>query len=406
MKPDGLVIVALSGGVDSAVSAMLLRDAGWRVQCLHMSNWEDDGYCEAARDFQDARRVCGHLGLPLHRVNFSAQYKERVFADFLDELRRGRTPNPDVLCNREIKFGTLWKYARRLGGDWLATGHYARLERGWQGQSGRPERRSRSVRRGRPGHRSRLERREQQERLDRPGQRDCPGPHGGIELHKGVDPGKDQSYFLHALEERDFRQVLFPLGDMSKGQVRELARNAGLPVAEKKDSTGICFVGERPFSRFIGEYLPTNPGAIKDLEGRTLGTHQGLAFYTLGQRRGLGIGGQADCPEGAWYVARKDLDANELVVVQGTEHPALYRDRLTGGPMHWINEPPPEWSNGSPFECHAKTRYRQPDQACTATRRRNGGLRLRFAHPQRAVTPGQYTVLYRGSHCLGGARIE
>lgn len=361
MKPDGLIIVALSGGVDSAVSAMLLRDAGHDVQCLHMSNWEDDGYCEAARDFQDARRICRHLDLPLHRVNFSAQYKERVFADFLEELRRGRTPNPDVLCNREIKFGTLWKYARRLGGEWLATGHYARLKR-----------------RG----------------------------NGGVELHKGEDPGKEQSYFLHALEECDFGRALFPLGETLKSDVRRLAWEAGLPVAAKKDSTGICFVGERPFSRFIGEYLPTNPGVIKDPEGRTLGTHRGLAFYTLGQRRGLGIGGQADCPEGAWYVARKELDANELIVVQGTEHPALFQNRLTSGPMHWINRPPPELSADLPFTCGAKTRYRQPDQACTVTRWRRGGVRLQFEQPQRAVTPGQYVVLYQGSRCLGGATIE
>ena len=361
MNSSELVIVALSGGVDSAVSAMLLRDMGWRVECLHMSNWEDDGYCEASRDFQDARRVCGHLGLPLHRVNFSAQYKERVFSDFLDELRRGRTPNPDVLCNREIKFGTLWKYARRLGGKRLATGHYARLKLA-------------------DGDR--------------------------VELHKGRDAGKEQSYFLHALEERDFRQALFPLGGKLKSDVRKLARDAGLPVAEKKDSTGICFVGERPFSRFIGEYLPTNPGAIKDPEGRTLGEHQGLAFYTLGQRRGLGIGGQADCPEGAWYVARKDVHANELIVVQGTEHPALYQDRLTSGPMHWINEPPREWSADAPFTCGAKTRYRQPDQACSVTRGRHGGVRLQFEQPQRAVTPGQYVVLYQGSCCLGGAKID
>ena len=361
MNSDGLVIVALSGGVDSAVSAMLLRDAGYRVECLHMSNWEDDGYCEAAQDFQDARRVCRHLDLPLHRVNFSSQYKERVFADFLDELRRGRTPNPDVLCNREIKFGTLWRYARRLGGEWLATGHYARLER---------------------------------------------GGHGQVELHKGRDSSKDQSYFLHALEESDFRQVQFPLGEKLKGEVRELARDAGLPVAKKKDSTGICFVGERPFSRFIGEYLPTNPGAIKNPEGRTLGIHQGLAFYTLGQRRGLGIGGQSDCPEGAWYVARKNLDDNELIVVQGTRHPALYQDQLTSAPTHWINEPPSEWSGGLPFACRAKTRYRQPDQACTVTRLRQDGLRLQFERSQRAITPGQYVVLYRDSRCLGGARIE
>ena len=361
MQPDDLVIVALSGGVDSAVSAMLLRDAGYRVQCLHMSNWKDDGYCEAAKDFQDARRVCNHLDLPLHRVDFSDQYRERVFADFLDELRRGHTPNPDVLCNREIKFGTLYEYARRLGGRWLATGHYARLERA---ESGR------------------------------------------VELHKGEDVSKDQSYFLHALAERDLEHALFPLGGRLKSEVRTLARDAGLPVAGKKDSTGICFIGERPFARFIGEYLPTSPGAIKDPDGRTLGTHQGLAFYTLGQRRGLGIGGRADCPQGAWYVVRKNFDENELVVVQGTEHPALYQNRLTAAAMHWINGPTPQWNDGLPFQCRAKTRYRQPDQDCTVTRSGQHALRVHFHRPQRALTPGQYVVLYQGARCLGGARIE
>ena len=361
MNGEGLVIVALSGGVDSAVSALLLREAGYRVQCLHTSNWEDDGYCDAAKDFQDARRICRQLELPLHRANFSAQYKERVFAEFLQELRHGRTPNPDVLCNREIKFGTLREYADRLGGRWLATGHYARLKR-----TG--------------------------------GER--------VELHKGRDEDKDQSYFLHAVEARDLTKVLFPLGGRLKSEVRDIARDAGLPVAEKKDSTGICFIGERPFARFLGEYLPTNPGEIKDLEGRTLGTHKGLAYYTLGQRRGLGIGGLAGLPPGAWYVAEKNREANELIVVQGSNHSRLYQDRLTATPMHWINGPPPGWSEGTPLECRAKTRYRQPDQACTAVRSGNGGLELRFDQPQRAVTPGQYVVLYQGSRCLGGARIE
>ncbi len=360
MSSDGLVIVALSGGVDSAVSALLLREAGYRVQCLHMSNWEDDGYCDAAEDFQDARRICRQLGLPLHRVNFSDRYKERVFTEFLDELRQGRTPNPDVLCNREIKFGTLREYADRLGGQWLATGHYARLE--------------------------------------------CPGSEH-VELHKGQDANKDQSYFLHALRERDLANVLFPLGGRLKGEVRAIARDSGLPVAEKKDSTGICFIGERPFARFIGEYLPTDPGPIKDPDGRILGTHQGLAYYTLGQRRGLGIGGIAECPGGAWYVSRKNLDCNELIVVQGRDHPDLFRNRLTAEPMHWINEPPREWSLSLPLECHAKIRYRQSDQACTVTRFGDNGVKLRFAEAQRAVTPGQYVVLYQGSRCLGGARI-
>ena len=354
------MIVALSGGVDSAVSALLLREAGHRVECLHMSNWEDDGYCEAAKDFQDARRLCRQLRLPLHRVNFSDEYKERVFARFLDEFRRGRTPNPDVLCNREIKFGVLREYAERLGGRWLATGHYARVERAG-------------------------------ERFD---------------LHKGRDPGKDQSYFLHAVEANDLTNVLFPLGGKLKTEVRDSARKAALHVAEKKDSTGICFIGERPFARFLGEYLPSAPGEIKDPEGRTLGTHQGLAYYTLGQRQGLGIGGLADRPQEAWYVADKNLDANELIVVQGTQHPRLYQDWLTASAMHWINGPPPGWSEGAALQCRAKTRYRQPDQACTAVAGPGDTVEVRFQQPQRAVTPGQYVVLYQGSRCLGGATID
>ncbi len=360
MTEDGLVIVALSGGVDSAVSALLLREAGYRVQCLHMSNWEDDGYCEAAKDFQDARRFCRQLDLPLHRVNFADEYKERVFEQFLDEYRAGRTPNPDVLCNREIKFGALREYVRRLGGQWLATGHYARLE-------GSAER---------------------------------------VELHKGRDPNKDQSYFLHAVEESDLTNVLFPLNDRLKRDVRGIARRASLPVAEKKDSTGICFIGERPFAEFLGQYLPTNPGEIRDLEGRTLGTHKGLAYYTLGQRQGLGVGGLADHPQGAWYVAGKNAAANELIVVQGKNHPALFQDSLTTQSIHWINGAPTGWSEGIALKCRAMTRYRQPDQACTALGGPHGTLRVRFAQPQRAVTPGQYVVLYQGSRCLGGATIE
>ena len=360
MIDEDLVIVALSGGVDSAVSALLLREAGYRVECLHMSNWEDDGYCEAARDFHDARRLCRQLGLALHRVNFAEAYKQRVFTRFLEEYRRGRTPNPDVLCNREIKFGVLRSYAQRLGGRWLATGHYVR-----------------TVRAG--------------ERL---------------ELHKGCDPGKDQSYFLHALAARDLSNVMFPLGKKLKNEVRGIARQALLRVAEKKDSTGICFIGERPFAAFLSRYLPMHPGEIKDPNGRVLGTHRGLASYTLGQRQGLGIGGLADRPQGAWYVAAKDPQANALIVVQGHDHPLLYQNWLTASGMHWINGPPPGWSQGAALQCRAKTRYRQPDQPCTAFAARGDSIEVRFAQPQRAVTPGQYVVLYQGSRCLGGATIE
>ncbi len=282
MPGDSLTVVALSGGVDSAVVALLLRDAGHTVQCLHMSNWEDDGYCDNAREFQDARRVCLDLGLPLHRVNFAREYREQVFADFLAEYRKGRTPNPDVLCNRQIKFGVMRRYAQRLGATRIATGHYARVAT-----------------------------------VD-----------GVPQLRKGVDAGKDQSYFLHAVAAEDLVDVLMPLGDLQKSEVREIAREAGLAVAEKKDSTGICFIGERPFAEFLHQYLPDEPGVIRDELGQERGRHRGLAYYTLGQRHGLSIGGVADRPENAWYVAAKNAARNELVVVQGHEHPLLKSNSL------------------------------------------------------------------------------
>lgn len=355
------VIVALSGGVDSAVAALLLREAGHAVECLHMTNWEDDdGYCEAAQDFQDARRVCAALGLPLHRVNFSPEYRERVFAQFIAEAERGRTPNPDVLCNREIKFGVLRRYAERLGGSRLATGHYARIDT----STGRPQ------------------------------------------LLKGADPGKDQSYFLHAVAEEEFRDVLFPLGSLTKQDVREIARSARLPVAEKKDSTGICFIGERPFAQFLSRYVAAAPGAIRSIDGEVLGTHNGLAFYTLGQRHGLGIGGVADKPDAPWYVAAKDVERNELIVVQGAHHPALFADIAYAAKMHWINGPPQGWAPGARLRCTAKTRYRQADQPCVAVATADDGIEVHFDTPQRAVTPGQYLVLYEGDRCLGGATIE
>jgi tRNA-uridine 2-sulfurtransferase len=360
MPSSPLTIVALSGGVDSAVAALLLRDAGHAVQCLHMSNWEDDGYCDNAREFQDARRVCLELGLPLHRVNFAREYREQVFADFLAEYRAGRTPNPDVLCNRHIKFGIMRGYALRLGATRIATGHYARVDT-----------------------------------VD-----------GAPVLRKGADPAKDQSYFLHAVAAENLRDVLMPLGGLFKSEVREIARKAGLSVAEKKDSTGICFIGERPFAEFLRQYLPDDPGIIRDEEGRERGRHRGLAYYTLGQRHGLHIGGNADRPENAWYVAAKDTARNELLVVQGHEHPLLKAGSLVATHAHWIGPAPREWERREPLRCHAKIRYRQPDQACTVIRTGESSFEARFDEPQRSPTPGQFIVLYDGDRCLGGATIE
>jgi tRNA-specific 2-thiouridylase len=360
MPAEDLTIVALSGGVDSAVAALLLRDAGQRVQCLHMTNWVDDGYCDSAREFQDARRVCLELGVPLHRVNFAREYREQVFADFLAEYRAGRTPNPDVLCNRAIKFGVMRRYAKRLGATRIATGHYARV----------------TVVDGEP------------------------------RLFKGVDASKDQSYFLHGVRSEDLADVLMPLGGLQKSDVREIARRGGLSVAEKKDSTGICFIGERPFAEFLRHYLHDNPGMIRDDRGVERGRHCGLAYYTLGQRQGLKIGGTADRPEDAWYVADKDVARNELIVVQGHEHPLLLRPGLVAADARWIGAAPRAWQRAEPFICQAKIRYRQPDQRCTVVRTGSDAFEAHFEAPQRTPTPGQFIVLYDGDRCLGGATIE
>jgi tRNA-specific 2-thiouridylase len=353
------VVVGLSGGVDSAVAALLLKEQGWEVHGLFMSNWEedDDGYCTAAQDFQDARAVARELAIPLHRVSFAAQYRERVFEYFLREQRAGRTPNPDVLCNREIKFGVALNYIRRLGASRFATGHYARLVPGTAGAE--------------------------------------------IELRKARDGAKDQSYFLHAVAVEHLAETLMPLGELEKGAVRDRARSAGLPVFDKPDSTGICFIGERPFREFLGQFLAKTPGAIESPEGEPLGTHQGLAFYTLGQRGGLQIGGRRGHSEEPWYVAAKDGTRNVLVVVQGHDHPLLASSALTTGPMHWLASP-----KNAPFRCTAKVRYRQADQSAVLEPLPDGTARIIFDHPQRAVTPGQYAVVYDGERCLGGAVIE
>ncbi|HEY3786764.1 MAG TPA: tRNA 2-thiouridine(34) synthase MnmA [Steroidobacteraceae bacterium] len=350
------VIVGLSGGVDSAVAALLLKEQGWAVQGLFMSNWEDDdGYCTEAQDFQDARAIARELEIPLHRASFAAYYREKVFEHFLQEQSAGRTPNPDVLCNREIKFGVALEYVQRLGGVRFATGHYARLVQGAR----------------------------------------------GVELWKARDGLKDQSYFLHAVDSAQLAQTLMPLGELSKTAVREIARRAGLPVFNKPDSTGICFIGERPFREFLGRFLEPSPGPIESADGELLGTHQGLAFYTLGQREGLHIGGQRGRAEQPWYVAVKDGSRNALIVVQGHDHPLLASSALTTGPVHWLVD-----ARRGSFRCAVKVRYRQADQAALFESLPNGTARILFDEPQRAVTPGQYAVAYDEELCLGGAVIE
>ena len=356
----GTLIVGMSGGVDSAVAAMLLRDAGYAVQGLFMSNWEDDddAYCTTAADFQDARRVCETLGIALHRASFAAQYRERVFELFLREYSAGRTPNPDVLCNREIKFGVCLDYMHRLGASWIATGHYARLR-----QSS-----------------------------------------AGPQLLKAVDDAKDQSYFLHGIEAAALGRTVFPIGELRKTEVRRLAHAAGLPVYDKPDSTGICFIGERPFQEFLSRHLRTEPGPIENDRGAILGEHRGLALYTLGQRSGLGIGGRAGTAAAPWYVADKDMQRNALIVVQDQDHPLLLSDAFDVEQMRWLNFD--AGAAGQPLECAVKTRYRQNDLRCTVERPAGQPVwRVRLAEPARAVTPGQYAVFYRDTLCLGGGVI-
>ena len=355
------VVVGLSGGVDSAVSAWLLKQQGFEVVGVFMKNWEgddDDAFCSSNVDFVDAAAVADVIGIEIEHVNFAAEYRERVFAEFLREYAAGRTPNPDVLCNAEIKFKAFLDHAMRLGAERIATGHYARVRQAADGR---------------------------------------------FQLLKGLDPAKDQSYFLHRLNQAQLSRTLFPVGELAKTEVRRIAAEIGLPNARKKDSTGICFIGERPFREFLDRYLSRMPGPIVDDTGATVGRHVGLSFYTLGQRQGLGIGGVAGHDTAGthqpWYVAHKALETNTLHVVQGHEHPWLLSPWLEAGDCSWVAGVPP-----GPGHYAAKTRYRQADAACTLVPA-PAGLRLAFAEPQWAVTAGQSAVLYDGEVCLGGGVI-
>jgi len=344
------VVVGMSGGVDSSVAALLLKRQGHDVVGLFMKNWEDDDddeYCSTRQDLIDAAAAADVIGVDLEAVNFAAEYKDRVFAEFLREYSAGRTPNPDVLCNAEIKFRAFLDHAMRLGAEKIATGHYARTD--------------------------------------------------GTRLLKGIDSQKDQSYFLHRLSQAQLSRVLFPIGDMTKPEVRRLALEAGLPNHAKKDSTGICFIGERPFREFLNRYLPKAPGRIVDEKGKTVGEHIGLAFYTIGQRKGIGLGG----PGEPWYVAEKRVRENELVVVRGHDHPLLLKKTLAADEASWIAGRAP----AAPSAHSAKTRYRQADSPCTLTRAIDSEIRVDFPAPQWAVTPGQSVVLYDGEVCLGGGII-
>ncbi len=353
------IVVGLSGGVDSAVAAHLLKAEGHKVDAIFMKNWEEDDsdeYCSASQDLEDAEKVCEKLNIPLRTVNFSSEYWDFVFEYFLAEHKAGRTPNPDILCNTEIKFKAFLEFATELGAEKIATGHYAR----------------------------------------------CQQIDDVYQLLTASDSNKDQSYFLHGLNQQQLSKSMFPLGELSKPQVRQLAVDLNLHIHDKKDSTGICFIGERKFRDFLENYIDNNQGDIVDTEGNIVGTHQGTTFFTIGQRQGLGIGGVSTASDAPWYVVDKQLDTNQLVVAQGSDHPALFNNSLLIEKMHWIDRSYEQ----SISSIHAKIRYRQTHQACHALERENGQWQLNFDEPQRAVTPGQYAVLYDNNHCLGGGIIS
>jgi tRNA-specific 2-thiouridylase len=351
------VIVGMSGGVDSSVTALLLKQQGYDVIGVFMKNWDDtdeNGVCTATLDYEDVMRVCGQIGIPHYSVNFEKEYYDKVFTYFLDEYRLGRTPNPDVMCNKEIKFKEFLDKALELGADYLATGHYARV-------------------------------------VERDGE---------FQLLRGVDNNKDQTYFLNTLGQEPLSKAMFPIGHLPKAKVREIALEHGLATAKKKDSTGICFIGERDFRSFLKSYLPAQPGKMETLDGEVKGQHEGLMYYTLGQRQGLGIGGSGSGEP--WFVIGKDLERNVLLVGQGADHPALYSYGLFATDLHWISpRPKPEM-----LRCTAKFRYRQPDQGVTVYLEADGTCRVDFDQRQKAVTPGQAVVFYNGEQCLGGGIID
>ncbi len=353
------IIVGMSGGVDSSVAAYLLCKQGFQVEGLFMKNWEEDDdkeYCSAAVDLADAQNVCDQLNIPLHTVNFSSEYWDRVFEYFIEEYQAGRTPNPDIICNKEIKFRAFLDYAIALNCDYIATGHYAR----------------------------------------------CETDKSSTNLKKGNDANKDQSYFLHTLSANQLEKALFPLGEMPKSDVRAIAKAENFAVHDKKDSTGICFIGERKFKDFLKKYIPAQPGDIVTLKGEAIGSHEGVMFYTMGQRQGLGIGGQRNLPEDPWYVVDKDITTNQLFVAQGHDHSALFHSTILTQEIHWIAGSPPSDAQN----IKAKIRYRQADQPCVINAITDTNYEISFVNPQWAVTPGQSVVFYQQDTCLGGGIIE